>query len=573
MSGTAEGPAGRTERTLKFLREARASYRRERRKNSAFAGYVVALFTVFWGAPLLAAAARAGERGAWHGETARQVEASLPVAAPALSALALLLVARNALWRGPVLVDLPTVSWLLPSPILRGPLLLPRLLASVSLAAFVGPVTGGVLGYLLYVAGAGGWAPLTAAGAWAGLATALTAVATGALVERHDRTVRRYGARVFGAAWVLLAGVSVLSVDAAVRDGSSWAGPVLLWSGPWGWAAQPLVSAAGHDAPGWGAGAALSAVCVLAALLLAWRGTPRIPEATLRSRATVASQLTASLFALDLRQARSTVRDPRRRGSRPALRLPVPRHPWLLVPWRDATALLRAPGRLIWGALWTAAAVALSAFASAGQPRGQIVLCALPLVAGYLAAAQLAEPARVESDDFRRSSGLPYTFRALALRHALVPGALLIAGTGVSLVLSRAAGWWAPGHLVLLAAVPALVGAALVSAYRGAVPPQVLIGGETPMGNTAALQTAVWYGRGPLGALALTTPVMVAATRQDQVGAGQLAWLLLVGACGLWWARRTAHRLHGFRPSDAREPLFTAVRTWLRTRLMTGLGR
>ncbi|CAM5243814.1 hypothetical protein GCM10010329_44110 [Streptomyces spiroverticillatus] len=509
-----------TDRTLAFLRAARVSSRQERRKNSAYVVYLVALFAVFWAVPLLAAAARAGGRGDWHGETARQLTATLPWSAPLLTALVLLLTMRNAAWRGPVRVDLPTLHWLLPLPLARGPLLLPRLRAAVLRSALVGPVVGAVLGYVLYVAGAGAPVPLAVAGAWAGLVAGLTGVGAGVLVERWG-----YG-RPF---WV---GSLAVAVAAAVLP---------LWSGPWGWAAQPLVAAAGHGGP-WAVGAGLSAVCAAGALVVAWRSAPLIPAAELRSRATLASQVTASLFALDLRQTRAAVRGPRRGwAARQRVRLPMPRRRWLLVPWRDATGLLREPGRLVWGALWAAAAVWLCGLApDAG--RGQVAVTVLTLGAGYLAAAQLVEPARLESDDFRRATGLPYTFGALALWHAVVPGVLLLLGLAAGAIL-----YGTSGHLALLGAVPALVGGALVSAYRGAMPVEVLIGGETPMGNTGPLQAVLWYGRGVAGALALAAPCLLVTVRQGGFGVGELGWLLLAGLVMLGWGRSTARRLRGGR--------------------------
>ncbi|WP_372408756.1 hypothetical protein [Streptomyces luteireticuli] len=553
MTGTGERrPASgtdelrrRTAETMDFLHEARASARRSKRRSNALALYGLALVAAFWGGPFLAAAARAGGRGDWHGSASDHLLASLPVTVPVLLALVLLSVARSAVWRGPVLVDLPTVFWVLPLPVLRGPLLLPRFRASALAAGAAGLVGGGLLGFLLSVAGGTAWLPLSAAGAWAGTTTALTAVALGLLVERHDHAVARRGARIFGAAWALMACAAGLCALVVTQGRTEWYGTLLLWSGPWGWAAQPLVAVAGHSAPGRIPAMALSAACTLAALLWARRETPRIPEAALRNRATVASQVTASLFTVDLRQARSAVRGLRRRGARPALRLPMPRRTWLIVPWRDATGLLRAPGRLLWAVLWAATALGLSSVAQHTGARGQAVLCVAALVAEYLAAAQLTEPARLDSDDFRRASRLPFAFRSLALQHAWVPGALLLALLGAGTAAAGPAGWRTPGDAVLIAAVPAMVGAALVSSYRGAVPAHVMIGTETPMGNTAAIQTAVWYTRGPLAALVLSVPVLLAVAHGDRIGAGHLVWLLALGAAGLWWARRTAGRLHG----------------------------
>ncbi|MGE7385933.1 hypothetical protein ACQKM2_10715 [Streptomyces sp. NPDC004126] len=566
-TGTGADLRRRTDETLAFLHEARTATRLGKRRSNAFVLYCVALGTAFWVVPLLIAAAGAGRRGEWHGSTSDHLLAGLPVAVPALLTLVVVHAARGAVWRGPVLVDLPTVSWLLPLPVLRGPLLLPRFRAAALRAAAIGLAGGGVLGYLLSIAGSAAWLPLTAAGAWAGTAAALTAVAAGLLVERHDRAVARNAVRFQGVTWTLAAGAVALCAYAVLRGPGGPGGTLVLWSGPWGWAAQPLVDAAGHPTPGWPAGTALSAAFTLAALLFARRATPDVPEEALRARATVASRVSASVYSLDLRQARSAARGTRGQRARPLLRLPVPRSRWLIVPWRDATGLLRAPGRLLWAALWGAAALGLGAAAHHAPPDGQAALCAAALVAEYLAAAQLTEPARLDSDDARRSANLPWEFRALALRHAWVPCALLLGWLGAGTAAAWLTGRGTPSLAVLVAAVPAMVAAALVSSYRGTVPTHLLVGAETPMGNTAALQTGLWYARGPLAALVLSAPVLVTADRAQQAGAGHLGWLLLVGAAGMWWARRTAHRLHGAPPGRPPRNAGRRLRAYLITRL------
>ncbi|MGW2325562.1 DUF6297 family protein [Streptomyces sp. NPDC001700] len=531
--------------TLAYLRALRSDYRREKRKSGAFTLYAIALLGAAWGIPLLISAARVGRAGGHHGALATHVLSSLPLTAPIVVALIVLLMARGAVWRGPVLLDLPTVSWLLPAPLSRAPLLLPRLMSSALVAGAAGAVAGGVLGFLVYASGAGSWPVATGAGAWAGAVAALTGTAAGAAVERRDRLMARHGARIFGAAGVAVALLAaVAAVSAAQGRYPSWLGAAYLWSGPWGWAAQPLVKAAGGPAPGWAVAAALSAVFVVVALVYARREAAAIPQRALRLRATVASQLGASLFALDLRQAKAGLPALRERGSRPALRLPMPRRRWLVVPWRDATGLLRTPGRLGWAALWTATAVALTAMAPELRERAQAVAAVGALLAGYLAAAQLTEPARRESDDVRRSANLPYPARSLALWHALVPGLLLLAGTAVGGVAAALGGWYRPGLVLLVVCAPALVAAALVSSYRGTVPLHILIGSETPMGNTGAMQAAVWYLRGPLAALVLTAPVLVRTTHSGALHPLQLGWPLLVAAAGVWWVRRTAHRLY-----------------------------
>ncbi|WP_344320102.1 hypothetical protein [Streptomyces macrosporus] len=531
--------------TLTFLRAVRGRHRAEKRRNVAFLVYSLALVGGVWGTPVLLAAARLGRSRALEDRPAPLLEA-LPLWAPALLALVTLVMARSATWRGPVLLDGATVAWLLPQPLARGPLLTPRLVSSAIVAALLGLLGGGVLGFLLSTGTAGAWGPATAAGAWAGLGTALLGTASGALVVRYERALARRGRRIFAAAWCAVAVLGALPVVSVVHGLPPWAHTVALWISPWGWAVQPLVEATVGGAPGGGFLAALLwACCVAGCVRLAVRAVPGISQESLRLRATVADRVSASLFSLDLRQARSATRVGAGRRARPALRIPAPRTPWLVMPWRDLSGLLRAPGRLGWAAVWCASCGAALVFAAGhGGTAGTV-----SAVAGtwflYLAAAQLVEPARLESDDVRRAALLPYGARALALWHAAVPTLLLALGTGLVCAVCAAGGRWTPALLAAPTAVPACVGAALVGAYRGQLPVHLLTGTDTPMGNTAPLQIGLWYLRGMLALLVLVAPVVADAARGGEYGAGQSVWLLAVAAGGLGWARRTAHRSQG----------------------------
>ncbi|MBZ4322529.1 hypothetical protein JNW98_24695, partial [Streptomyces sp. SCA2-4] len=122
------------------------------------------------------------------------------------------------------------------------------------------------------------WA--AAAGAWAGTAVALTAAGCGALVERYGgRGRRRRLPRALGAvaASAVLAGLTLSAVVTAGGTVPAWAGRALLWSGPWGWPAQPLVAAVHGTAPGWPAALALSVASTTAALVAGVRAVPGIP--------------------------------------------------------------------------------------------------------------------------------------------------------------------------------------------------------------------------------------------------------------------------------------------------------
>ncbi|MEU3347149.1 DUF6297 family protein [Streptomyces sp. NPDC006700] len=531
-----------TDEVLQFLRAARSEYRTERRKSAVFVAYLLVLFGGVWGVPALLAVARLGQSSRL--DRSEPLLQALPLWLPAVLALASLIVVRSAVWRGPVVADSATVSWLLPQPIARGPLLLPRLASSATVSALLGMVSGGVLGFLIANVSGAAWLSVTAAGVWAGLGTALVGTGLSVLIVRHEGRRERQQRRIFQAGWCGVALLGLLSVIALTRGLPTWAGTTVLWLLPWGWAAQPLMAAALGTAPGWPLAMLMWACGVAVPALLAVRAVPNIPGESLRLRATVADRMGASLFSLDLRRARSAMRVRQPRGARPASWVRPPRLPWLVVPWRDALCLVRAPGRLGWGCAWSALSTAALAFASSRTGTITTLLSCAAVWFLYLAAAQFAEPARLESDDMRRSALLPYRAGTLALWHAVVPGLLLAAATGLGLAVCAVGGWWTPALAAVLAAVPASVGAALVGAYRGPVPFHLLVGTETAMGNTAPIQTAVWYLRGLLALMALTAPVVVAAAAARSCGPQGAAWLLLAGVAGLLWARRTARRLN-----------------------------
>ncbi|MFF1788109.1 DUF6297 family protein [Kitasatospora sp. NPDC058243] len=531
--------------TLLFLREARSGTRQEKRRSAWFIAYTVLLVGGCWGVPALlqwTSSTRAADRPPV--QIGEQASATLLALIPAVLVLALLLTARGAMWRGPVLLDRATTGFLLPSAVDRRALLAPGLRSSVALASVVSGVAGAVAGFLLQGLAPQSWILLTLAGSWTGVSVALTTSAVGVLVERHDQWMSRYGRRVFAAGW-LLAAVAAVGVWTAWTQGrTGWLQGLLLWSGPWGWASQPLLWALGLVGAAGAVGTVLSVGTPVLALALAWRELPAIPQAALRLRATVAAQISTSVLMLDLRQARSGVPRLKERRSTPRLRLPMPRHRLLLVPWRDLTCLLRNPRRLGWAVVWSGIAVGLTAAAPSFTSTAQQIVVVLSLVAEYLAAAQLTEPARLESDDPRRSTNLPWTFKSLALQHSAVPGGLLLALTGAGALACALAGRETAGLLPLLASVPALTAAALVSSYRGVVPVHLTIGVNTPMGNTGPGQVALWYLRGPLAVGTLLFPLARSAAQGHPYAATQLAWTLAVTAAALWWVRRTAHRLH-----------------------------
>lgn len=531
--------ARHTSEVLARLRIVRSAKRDERRRSLAYTLYCTVLLFAIWGVPLLLAAAQAGSDGRLEGAVAERVLSALPTLVPAVSAGVVLLLAARGSWRGPALLEQAAVAWLIPQPVLRRALLLPPFTASAVTASSIAAGVGAVVGFLFYALGAGSWWGMTGAGAAGGGAVGFAGTALAVLVQRHSGTPHAphaHRSRILAAARAVV-GVLWAAAGVSLAYGPWFAETVVPWSGPWGWAALPLTSAAGDSGVFVaGAGVVLTAVSLIVVGRYALDAVAHIPAQVLRTQAGTAMRVQASLYSLDLRQARAAVQATRHRAARRTIRLPFPRRSWLVVPWRDATALLRAPGRLVWTVIWAAATVALLCLDSASAP---VTLMALPTA--YLAAAQLVEPARIETDDVRRAAQVPWSAGQLARRHGLVPAASLLVLFALGGAVAWAAGWWADGLLVLPVLVPALVGAALVSAYRGVVPAHLMIGSLTPMGDTGPLGALLWQVRGPLVALGCLAAVDGPARGSTPDAAG-LLWPLAVGAGMTWWAGVTARR-------------------------------
>ena len=568
--------ADRTRLTFRLLRHLRAEHRREAAGNAAFAAYAVVIGLLVYGGALLPWLRRLSG-GQQHATDATQLANAAPPALVALVLLGMLAVARDALWRGPVTLPVPAASWLLPLPIDRGRLLRPRLRTQLLLGVGVGAIFGAAIAVTLVTGGlaAGRFWPLLGAAAGSFAAVGLLSIGLGALIERYrtaDRLVR-----------VLSPIVVLVALALAVQSGLGWYGHPLdalvraeTWSGPWGWATQPLLAVTAGDtgtrtgsavpgiAPahpsrtagtlavsGWPVALLLLVAVALAVAVVAMLIAPGVPARTVRRRARSVAGFAVGLATMNPRAAALEVREARGRPVR-ALRLPRPHRAELIVAWRDATALLRAPSRLAWSVLLTAVGFLLLALSlGAGNLYLSLALLAAGLVAGYLAAAQLTEPARLDADDPRRAGGLPYSFDALATRHVVVPlviaGVLAELGAVVAVLLTGSL----VALLVPVVSVPALVAAALVSAYRGPVPAAAMTGADTPLGNIGMVTIVGWYLAGPLVAIVLLLPPMhlILGRPAGSSAVEYLIWGLLVAAILLWWAvRRSRARAADIHP-------------------------
>jgi hypothetical protein len=505
---------------LAFIGRRRRRRRPHRRADQLTTAYIVALYAAFG--------------GWWAAESLRTAqttpaEAGAAVAAltrwgPALLALALAAAARFATWHGPVAFTPPDVHWLLGAPLSHAALVRRQLLRAAVLAAGLGAASGLCLYVVLQAELGVAAGPLLATAVGGMAALGALAVGLGWLVESSvawSRAVLRLGPLV------------IVACAALVLAGSGgWPARAAFWSGPWGWAVGPVVAAAGGQVPGWQAQAALLALATLAIVWSAWSRAGRAPTEELARRAGLHSSLVAGVYTLDLRGVTLA----RRQGIRALLgvrrlRVHRPRSRRLAVPWRDATSLVRAPARAGW-----AAALGAGGVLAPAQAPGRPAVTVAAVLAGYLAAARLVEPVRVEADQPDAHLALAWRWGHLLLLHCALPLLVLT----VTAWLSVAAAWLA-GLLPAAGAVPALAGCPLAAAVlvlaaatagqRGRFPLELLF----LAGELGGLLLLVWVATGPLLAVTIligpATALRLAAEEGVPLGvaaAGAALGLLLV---------------------------------------------
>ena len=544
-----------TAATFSLLRQLRRGRGRKQAASAAYWAYLIAVIVISYGGTLIVTTYRALRHPPPATAAAPRLLHAGPAALSALALLVFLILLRDALWRGPVTVPQATADWLLGTPVSRRRLLRPRFRWAAAGALLVGAVAGVVPAAALVALGLGGPSGgdvLRLAGAAALSMALLFALATGlgGLIERYPGTWRqvRVATPVVLAAAVVLAGLAAWAGLGALP---AVVASVLLWSGPWGWAAQPVMAAAVHagpaaagdPAPWWPVALGLLAGAALAALIFADRAVAGVPATALRARARTLGAMSAAALSMNTRGVATAYTGAG--GTRRArFRLPPPRRRELVLLWRDLLALLRSPARLVSAVLLALLAAALAAVASHGRPVSLVLVgCALSL--GYLAAAWRCEGARLDADDPRRSAQLPFRYESLAWWHAAVPGLVLLAAVGVpALVAGLVSGDLRP-LVLLVVTIPVLVTGALVNVFRGSFSPSLVLGVDTPVGNTAALSIVFWYAWGTV--LAVLPMTVLDASALGSASSGALVRAVVVGAglaAGLGaYAARRAGRL------------------------------
>lgn len=402
---------------------------------------------------------------------------------PALALVALTAVVRWGAVQGPVVFSLADVAQLLGAPLRRAELVLGRLIRGLLLWTGAATVVGGLV--VVGVAGRHrGVDAVRAAGFVVAIAIlGLLGVGGAALVagsERVDRATRR-------AVWPAVAVAAGLVL---LADSSPAGRHVALWSGPWGWAVQPLAG----TAAAWPVAVVLLAALTAAVTALAVRRRGVTPTERHLLRAEARGGAVAAMYSMNARYVRRslTAVSAGPVAGRGANRVKPPRSPRLAVAWRDGIAGLAAPQRL-------AEAILLAG--------GGTVIClvngAHPVAVGaggltiYAGASRLLEPLRAETDQPGRVRVLlRIPIGKVLLQHVLIP--LVVVVFGALLAIAGCAGVGAlPDHggaavLVAVLATPSLTLCAALSSRRGGrLPPSLL---AVAYGDASGMSVGLIFG-------------------------------------------------------------------------------
>jgi hypothetical protein len=439
---------------------------------------------------------------------------------PAILLVALALMARWGTWQGPVVFAEPDVGFLLAAPLSR------RALAARPFArAAAWGAVGGALVAAIALVGLGGRGRGVTGGEVCGLVAGLALVAAlGVAAAGHVQCSAR-ASRLAAIALPLSVAVGAALVLAA--RSSSAARDAILWSGPWGWALQPVTGGTAAAVGG------LAALCVVVAAALAGaaRGFGDCPTERHIVRAEASTGVRASAWAFDARTARLALQragGPRTRRFGVGMR--APRRASLAIAWRDVISSLRAPGRTLGAAAIAAAAAAL--VVGAGR---HPAVDAIAAFGTYVAAAVALEPLRLEVDQPSTSQVLlRRPFGRVLLAHEAVPVAVVAAGAAIGAIATAVAGDAAgnPGAmaLVAVAVVPAVVGcAALSSRHGGRVPISVLAAGTAGDPTGGGGTVIAWILRWPAAAAVLGGLPLIVVARTSAV-ASALPFALVVAA-------------------------------------------
>lgn len=440
-------------------------------------------------------------------------------------------VLHHATWQGPVLFSAPELQWVLAAPFARRPVVLTRMVRAVLFAVVSGVLGGLVVAIIAASTTDSGFLIAWAASAPAFVAVGVTAVALSWHVERSVT----WSVIVLRATPVFVA-LGALGAY-AVATGHEVA---VLWSGPWGWAAAPVLAASGASAPGWAVGLILLLALMVAAVVLAISAAGEYSEEEMWRRAEARSAAAAALFFGDIRTVRRVAQRGRTRGAVRARTAKLMHfgNPMLAIVSRDLQALRRGPGRMV-----VAAMFAGGGFAAAVAALQRPIFGVLAYLALYVAGSRLLEPIRVEVEQPDAHLMLPWRWGTTMVLHCIVPTLALAVLGWLGLSVLGIGGFVDVGALPALVLVTpftaaVIITAGAISASRKPFPVDMMISGA----DSGAFLVVLWMLAGPVLAgivvsfafggmregldQGLTTSTLWAAVALAVGSSGFAAWLM-----------------------------------------------
>ena len=532
-----------TSEVLHLLRRHHLRALRRNRADIAFTGYMV-LFVAFLTVPPVFDFLYEAMGSSFH---LPHQEERRPTVVALLSVSVLLSVlwgsAREARVRGPLQLSEPMIDRVLTLPVDRARFLIPSMFRAVLFRALVGAV-GAPVGVVLlgrtvpFLPGGLSSTELVQVALGGALVGVLSGVVGVLVIARGARVVRVLRP------WHATVQLLLLTSTALVwlSPPRPLVGSMITWSGPWGWLAQPVTVLTGDPwAMPWIA-LALSGAVTAVLVRVALRSLPLVGLADLRERGAVASGLRSGVWMSDPSWFQTAIAERHGQASGLRVRLRPPRHARLLVAWRDLLGALRAPYPVLVALLIASVSTAVTQVDTDFQGTAAATVALVPLVGLYVAGSRLMSGARMGVADPRRARFLPprYPLSVLALTHGVWPLCCLVVVVAATSLIFVLVGDPTRTLAAMFLALPALVVGALAGVYRGLMPDHLFLGVDTPFGNTAPLQIAVWHLSGLLGALAVTWPTAGGLS----LGSWwmDLLWTMAGTALLTWWVRRKAHR-------------------------------
>lgn len=532
-----------TTEVLRLLRRHQLRTLRRNRAGIAFTGYMV-LFVAFLTVPPVFDFLYEAMGSSFH-FTHQEEQRPTVVALLLVSVLVAVLwgSAREALVRGPLQLSEPMIDWVLSLPVDRARFLVPPMFRSVLFRALVGALVAPLGVALLsriapFLPGGLSFTELVQVALGGALVGVLSGVVGVLVIARGARVVR-----------VLRPWHAVVQLLLLTAAALAWLSPprplvggLIAWSGPWGWLVQPVTVLTGDTwAMPWVA-LALSGVVTVVSTRAALRSLSLVGLADLRERGAVGAGLRSGVWMTDPSWFQTAVTERHGWVSGLRVRLRPPRHALFLVVWRDLLGALRAPYPVLVAFLIASVSAAVTQVDTDLPGEAAVAVTLVPLVGLYVAGSRLMSGARMGVADPRRVRFLPprYPLSVLALMHGVWPLFFLTVVVAATSLTFGLIGDPTRTLTATFLALPALVAGALGGVYRGLMPDHLFLGVETPFGNTAPLQIAVWHLSGLLGALVVTWP----AAKGLSLGSWwmDLLWTVVGTVLLTWWVRRKAHR-------------------------------